>query len=581
MSFPFADPVSSVPILPVMPGPSVPARKGSGFAATLAAAGNEGAQAAASAASGPAGQAAAPGTAIPPRITDGMTADSALPEAASGAAPAAGTIISFSSPAAGTAIASPASPATSAEDETGAADMPDAADSGLADAALAAPVPPAVPAAPPVAAATAGDDDTRAVSTEGLPPVPASSLPEASADPSAMPGGPLLEGRAAAAGPAPGPVPPASESVPEAPGLTPPQIRAAAPRATAPEMPAAPAEARTAVPPVAGQTVPETVREIATTPHVTSVQAKTAVSTGNGTTPAPDAAGETAAATPDAAGSDAAPAVKPAIPAPEENLVSDVKTQTKAADAALDVLTKDRTATKPAQPQAEKPVPQTATPAEEPAPAEPEKPATTNEKPVRAADTKPDDEPGRAKLAAPEKPVHDTRPAQQPQAVAPNEKVPVHEAVAKAHQPVLTLPAAVIPHIAGEMASRFKQGTTQFEIRLDPPELGRVDVRIEIDSDGRVVSRLTVEKSETLDLLKADQRALERALHEAGFKSEQNSLSFTLRDERGHGHAKFEEQRLTHGPEAPNETEEEPARLAAGMAYRAAPYSSGGLDLTV
>jgi flagellar hook-length control protein FliK len=114
--------------------------------------------------------------------------------------------------------------------------------------------------------------------------------------------------------------------------------------------------------------------------------------------------------------------------------------------------------------------------------------------------------------------------------------------------------------------------------------LGRVDVRIDVDTDGRVTSRLMVEKTETLDLLKADQRALERALNEAGFKSEQNSLSFSLKDDRGSGggQAKFEDLRQMREQAATRiQSEEEPMRLAAGIAYRAAMRGPGGFDLRV
>jgi hypothetical protein len=94
-------------------------------------------------------------------------------------------------------------------------------------------------------------------------------------------------------------------------------------------------------------------------------------------------------------------------------------------------------------------------------------------------------------------------------------------------------PAVLVP-IAGlaiEFAARLQTGRNRFEIRLDPPELGRVDVRLDVDREGNVTSRLVVERSETLDLLRRDASQLERALQQAGLKTADNSLQFSLRDQ--------------------------------------------------
>lgn len=86
-----------------------------------------------------------------------------------------------------------------------------------------------------------------------------------------------------------------------------------------------------------------------------------------------------------------------------------------------------------------------------------------------------------------------------------------------------------LPQIAFEMARQVGDGNTRFQIRLDPPELGRIDVRLEIDKGGQVLARLTVEKSETLDLMQRDQRALQQALQQAGLDSSKTNLEFSLK----------------------------------------------------
>lgn len=86
-----------------------------------------------------------------------------------------------------------------------------------------------------------------------------------------------------------------------------------------------------------------------------------------------------------------------------------------------------------------------------------------------------------------------------------------------------------LPQIAFELARQVDSGNTRFQIRLDPPELGRIDVKLDIDSNGQVNARLTVEKAETLDLMQRDQRALERALQQAGLDANKTNLEFSLK----------------------------------------------------
>src|SRR5262249_6131078 len=61
------------------------------------------------------------------------------------------------------------------------------------------------------------------------------------------------------------------------------------------------------------------------------------------------------------------------------------------------------------------------------------------------------------------------------------------------------LAAVPLAGVAVEIAARAQAGTNRFEIRLDPPDLGRIDVRLNVDKQGNVTSHLVVERSATLD----------------------------------------------------------------------------------
>ena len=93
-------------------------------------------------------------------------------------------------------------------------------------------------------------------------------------------------------------------------------------------------------------------------------------------------------------------------------------------------------------------------------------------------------------------------------------------------------PTHAVPDIgalAVTIATRSQNGIKHFDIRLDPPELGKVDVRLTVDDAGRAQASLAVEKPQTLELLQRDSSSLERALKNAGLDLSQNGLNFSLK----------------------------------------------------
>jgi flagellar hook-length control protein FliK len=84
-----------------------------------------------------------------------------------------------------------------------------------------------------------------------------------------------------------------------------------------------------------------------------------------------------------------------------------------------------------------------------------------------------------------------------------------------------------------EIVSQFNAGSNRFDFRLDPPELGRINVRLDVDRDGKVTSRLVADRPETLDILRRNAPELERSLQQSGLKTADNGLQFSLRDQGG------------------------------------------------
>jgi flagellar hook-length control protein FliK len=101
---------------------------------------------------------------------------------------------------------------------------------------------------------------------------------------------------------------------------------------------------------------------------------------------------------------------------------------------------------------------------------------------------------------------------------------------------VATHTAAVpLSGLAVEIAANAQSGKSRFDIRLDPAELGRIDVRMDVDRHGQVTSHVTVERPETLAMLRQDAPQLQRALADAGLKTGDGGLQFSLRDQSSSG----------------------------------------------
>lgn len=144
-------------------------------------------------------------------------------------------------------------------------------------------------------------------------------------------------------------------------------------------------------------------------------------------------------------------------------------------------------------------------------------------------------------------------------------------------------PQLNLPGLAFQMVRQFSQGNSRFQIQLDPPEMGRIDVKMDLDGNGGVHARLTVERAETLDLLQRDHRALERALQQAGLDSSKTNLEFSLKQNPFAGQEGGQQQNqpgsfagALYGDAADEETG--PAAPANAAWYRGT-ASPGGINL--
>ncbi|TPQ48635.1 hypothetical protein C2U72_22750, partial [Prosthecomicrobium hirschii] len=144
-----------------------------------------------------------------------------------------------------------------------------------------------------------------------------------------------------------------------------------------------------------------------------------------------------------------------------------------------------------------------------------------------------------------------------------------------------TARGAPADQVAAAVQGAAARSDKRLEIRLDPPELGKVDIRMQIGTDGEVRAHLVVERAETLDMMLRDQRGLERSLEQSGMKLADNGVSFSLRQDGGQPGGDgwrnpYGADRRGDAVQAPDEE----IALPAALPYRR-PERAGGIDLSV
>ncbi|HEX5007117.1 MAG TPA: flagellar hook-length control protein FliK, partial [Hyphomonadaceae bacterium] len=113
---------------------------------------------------------------------------------------------------------------------------------------------------------------------------------------------------------------------------------------------------------------------------------------------------------------------------------------------------------------------------------------------------------------------------------------------APAHPAMQSAPQATV-QVYTRFVERFDGRAQRFEVSLTPEELGRVDVRIEVGADKKVHAVLAAHDSAALTDLMRGQRALERALADAGIDLKDGGIKFELANDSGRSLAGQEQRR--------------------------------------
>ena len=101
---------------------------------------------------------------------------------------------------------------------------------------------------------------------------------------------------------------------------------------------------------------------------------------------------------------------------------------------------------------------------------------------------------------------------------------------AAAHQPSVAAQAGRIGHEMGvEIARRVTAGGHELTVRMNPADMGRIEVRMAFDNQGTLRASVAAERPAALDLLRRDSADLHRALSDAGVRADAQSFRFDTR----------------------------------------------------
>jgi len=137
----------------------------------------------------------------------------------------------------------------------------------------------------------------------------------------------------------------------------------------------------------------------------------------------------------------------------------------------------------------------------------------------------------------------------------------------------------VVDQISVKISKALHAGADRISVQLKPAELGRVDVKMELGHDGRIMAVVTADNKDTLDLLKRDSGDLQRALENAGMQLDSGDLSFNLRGDESQYAEQQNNTRGQNGPIGKADKDEDDLLDAAFITEQNTDISKGRIDV--
>lgn len=97
----------------------------------------------------------------------------------------------------------------------------------------------------------------------------------------------------------------------------------------------------------------------------------------------------------------------------------------------------------------------------------------------------------------------------------------------------------VVDQVKVNITKSAVKGVDTIDVHLKPEDLGRIEVKMQI-KDGKLQAHIISSRPETMEALQKEAQTLERAFNDAGFQTDENSLTFSYQNDGGQANQRQE-----------------------------------------
>lgn len=108
--------------------------------------------------------------------------------------------------------------------------------------------------------------------------------------------------------------------------------------------------------------------------------------------------------------------------------------------------------------------------------------------------------------------------------------LPGAEVKSPAEEALKGMSREVVEQVKVNITKSAVKGVDKIDVTLKPEDLGHIEIKMQISKDGKLQAHIISSRPETMEILQKDMQILQKAFADAGFQTDENSLSFSFRD---------------------------------------------------
>lgn len=89
----------------------------------------------------------------------------------------------------------------------------------------------------------------------------------------------------------------------------------------------------------------------------------------------------------------------------------------------------------------------------------------------------------------------------------------------------------VVEQVKVNITKSAVKGIDKIDVHLKPEDLGHIEIKMQLSKDGKLQAHIISSRPETMEILQKEIQTLEKAFNDAGFQTDEGSLSFSFRED--------------------------------------------------